>query len=136
LELNPNATNALENLGQLSCEMVSQFIHSQIIPNLVQERRERNAREIRRGSELLPDNDDDETKVTLAEYGLNQICISTVYHWLKKLGFSYEPRRKGYYIDVMKKKLLSHTGTNSFILNFSMSSEHQDGYKSAKTRQE
>ena len=86
LELNTNATNAkkhaLQNLGQPSCEMVSQFINFQIIPNLVLERRERNARETRRGSELLPDNDD-ETKATLAEYGLNQICISTVYCWLK-----------------------------------------------------
>jgi hypothetical protein len=31
-------------------------------------------------------------KATLAENGLVQICISTVYRWLKKLGFGYEPR--------------------------------------------
>jgi hypothetical protein len=141
LELNPNATNAikkyaLENLRQLSCEMVSQFIHSQIIPNFAQERIERNARETRRGSELLPDNDDDETKAMLAEFGLNQICISTVYRWLKNLVSAMSQDEKGTTLTVMKRKLLLHTGTNSLILTFSISSEHQDGYKSAKTRQE
>jgi len=58
--------------------MVSQFIHSQIIRNLMQERRERNARDTRSGSELLPENDD-ETKATQAECGVKQIYISTVY---------------------------------------------------------
>jgi hypothetical protein len=140
LELNPTATNAikkyaLENLGQLSCKMVSQFIHSQIIPNLAQERREKIARETRSGSELLPVNDDDEKKAMLAEYGESQICISTVYHWLKNLVSTMSCDEKGITLTVIKRKLLLHTGTNSFILTFSMSSKHQEGYRSAWTRQ-
>jgi hypothetical protein len=43
LNLNPDVCDAikiyaLSNLGQLSCEMVSQYIHTQILPNLVKER--------------------------------------------------------------------------------------------------
>ncbi len=104
MDLNPDVCDAikkyaLSNLGQLSCEMVSQFIHTQIVPNMVKERRERNST----GSELL-DEDEDETKAMLREYGLTQICISTVYRWLKKLGFSYEPWHKGYFVDGHEKE--------------------------------
>jgi hypothetical protein len=39
----------------------------------------------------------------LSEYGLTHIDPSTVYRWLQKLGFKYEPRRKGYYVDGHEK---------------------------------
>jgi hypothetical protein len=58
---------------------------------LIKERKERNDAERRSGSELL-EEDEDETKAMLRKYGLTHICILTVYRWLKKLGFSYEPR--------------------------------------------
>jgi hypothetical protein len=69
-----------------------------IVSNLVKERRERN----NSGSELLKE-DKDETKAMLREYGLTQIFISTVYRWLKKLGFSYEPWQKWYFIEGNEK---------------------------------
>jgi hypothetical protein len=37
------------------------------------------------------------------DYGLKKICPSTIYKWLKLLGFRYEPRRKGYYLDGHEK---------------------------------
>jgi hypothetical protein len=45
LDLNPAAHKAIkkyamENLSQLSCEMVSQFIHGQVIPKLIKEKQE------------------------------------------------------------------------------------------------
>jgi hypothetical protein len=46
---------------------ISVYNHSQIIPNLVQDRRERHVRATISSRELLPDNDG-ETKATLAEY--------------------------------------------------------------------
>jgi hypothetical protein len=36
-------------------------------------------------------------------YGLKTISMSTVCHWIKCLGFKYEVRRKGYYVDGHKK---------------------------------
>jgi ferredoxin-like protein FixX len=32
-------------------------------------------------------------------YGLTYVCPSTVYKWMKGLGFQYETRKKGYYVD-------------------------------------
>jgi hypothetical protein len=79
LDLNREVRNAIEkhalaNLRQLSCEMVSQHIHTQIVPNLIKGKGERNEMESRIGSELLKE-DEDKTKVMLKENGLTQICI-------------------------------------------------------------
>jgi hypothetical protein len=45
----------------------------------------------------------EKAKEILKEYGLTCIDPSTVYRWLQKLGFRYEPRRKGYYVDGHEK---------------------------------
>jgi hypothetical protein len=39
----------------------------------------------------------------LAEYGLTKVSITTVYRWMVCLGFKYEIRRKGYYVDGHEK---------------------------------
>jgi hypothetical protein len=38
----------------------------------------------------------EKAKEILKEYGLTFIDPSTVYQWLQKLGFRYEPRQKGW----------------------------------------
>ncbi len=77
--------------------MASQYIHTQIIPQLVKEKRELE------GGQALED-EEEEVKALLKQYGLTAVCISTVYRWLKKLGVSHEPRRKGYYVDGHEKE--------------------------------
>ncbi len=42
-------------------------------------------------------------KIILQCYGLTKLCPSTVYKWMKQLGFKYEPQRKGYYVDGHEK---------------------------------
>jgi hypothetical protein len=37
------------------------------------------------------------------EHRFKTICPSTIYKWLKLLGFRCEPRRKGYYVDGHEK---------------------------------
>jgi len=44
------------------------------------------------------------TKAILDQYGLTIICPSTVYRWMKLIGFKYEPWQKGYYIDGHEKQ--------------------------------
>jgi hypothetical protein len=45
----------------------------------------------------------EEAKNILKEYRLTWIDPSTVYWWMQKLGFKYEPCQKGYYINGHKK---------------------------------
>jgi hypothetical protein len=49
-------------------------------------------------------DDEDEMKALLQDYGLMNLCISMIYRWLQKLGFTYQPRKKGYYVDGHKKE--------------------------------
>jgi len=49
----------------------------------------------------------------LQEHGLKTICPLTIYHWLKKLGFVYEPRKNGYYVDGHERPL-----TVEYLSNF------------------
>ncbi|KAI2508963.1 hypothetical protein MHU86_5458 [Fragilaria crotonensis] len=47
----------------------------------------------------------EEEKLNLfQEYGLSCLCRKTTYQWMLKLGFRYETRRKGYYVDGHERK--------------------------------
>jgi len=52
------------------------------------------------------DKYESQVREVLQEYGLKTICPSTIYHWLKKVGFVYELRKKGYYVDEHKRPLM------------------------------
>ena len=94
-----------ENLDTLSIEMFSEFIHDKVLPTLVndEENRDEN-RDDDLDGEIPVDrsnisNYDDKIKAILRPYGLTCVSPSTVYRWMLSLGFRYEPRRKGYYVD-------------------------------------
>jgi hypothetical protein len=83
-----------KHLHELSVELVSEYIHDVIIPAMVEERY------------LVTPVDEryEETaKGLIAGFGLKKIYPSTIYKWLKLLGFKYEPRRMGYYVDGHEK---------------------------------
>ncbi len=42
-------------------------------------------------------------KKICVEYDLTSIDPSAVYTWLQKLGFQYEPKRKGHYVNMLGK---------------------------------
>ena len=100
LELNPDVCHTIKeyatsNLSTLSVEMMSEYLHNVVLPQLVEN-------EVKESNEEL-DQESAREKI-LKQYGLTNICISTVYKWIKKLGFNYEPRKKGYYVDGHKKE--------------------------------
>jgi len=84
-----------ENLHTLSIEMLSEYIHYTIIPHLVKEQFQVDATEGERYEKAVKD--------LLQQHGFGKICPSKIYHWLKLLGFKYEPRQKGYYVDGHEK---------------------------------
>jgi hypothetical protein len=86
---------ALSNLSQLSCESVSEYIHTVVLPEMVKDERKSNNQQDLSDGEV--------EKIILKRYGLTNICISTVYRWLIKLGLKYEPRQKGYDVDGHEK---------------------------------
>ena len=87
---------AREHLHELSIEFMCEYLHDCILPKMVEERngitRESNEESYNK-----------ELKTLLREYGLTCLSQLTVYRWIKKLGFKYEQRRKGYYVDGHEK---------------------------------
>ena len=85
---------ARENLNKLSIEFMSEYIHDVILPKMIKE-------EYR----LEPTDESYEEKVIELLKKFNLICISpaTIARWLEKLGFKYQQRKKGYYVDRHEK---------------------------------
>jgi hypothetical protein len=98
--LNPDVCHTIKeyatsNLSTLSVEMMSEYIHNVVLPQLIEN-------EVKESNKEL-DQESAREKI-LKQYGLTNICISIVYKWIKKLGFNYEARKKGYYVDGHKKE--------------------------------
>jgi hypothetical protein len=85
---------ARENLPQLSIELILEYLHHIILPEMVKQRA--GLAEADEGYEM-------EKKDLLAEYGLTKLSITTVYRWMICLGFKYQVRKKGYYVDGHEK---------------------------------
>ena len=75
-------TYCLTNLVNLTVEKVQEFIQSIAVPEC-----------IRCDGRRLT------TEVFLGQCQLENICQSTVYRWMKTLGFSYCDHHKTYYVD-------------------------------------
>ena len=86
-----------KHLGELGIEFLSEYIHETILPNLESEIVEEDAKQ------MLKAIYDNEQKKVLTQYVHTCICPSTVYQWMIHLGFKYEPRKKGYYVDGHEK---------------------------------
>ena len=102
LELNPDVCRAIKeyansNLANLSVEMVSEYLHTVILPKMVEQQENSNPLEPGESKE-------DKEKAILKKFGLTNLCLSTVYRWIKKLGYTYEPRKKCYYVDGHEKE--------------------------------
>ncbi len=71
---------------------MSQYIHCTVLPQLIKEERGR-----KKNSE---DQFwyEEELQTLLKKNLLTNICLSTFSSWMKKLGFSYQPRKKNYYV--------------------------------------
>jgi len=87
---------AREHLSELSVELICEYLHDMVIPKMV---KDASGVEKSVNEELHTGK----AKEILKEYGLTCIDPSTIYRWLQKLGFRYEPRRKGYYVDGHEK---------------------------------
>ena len=74
---------AWENLTHLSVELISEFI---LLRKLVKERTK-----LEKGDDYY----EQEEKKLLQSYGLTIICLSTIYRWMKLLGFRYGSHKKG-----------------------------------------
>jgi hypothetical protein len=71
----------------------------------VQKRYSNTLRSTQERSLVIPVDEryEETTKGLNSEFGLKKICLSTIYKWLKLLGFKYEPQRKGDYVDGHEK---------------------------------
>ncbi len=89
-------SHALANLGMLSIEMMSEYLQNVILPWMAKADREKHGNQPQK-------EDGKEIERLLKQYGLTVISQSTVCRWLKILGFKFEVRKKGYYIDGHEK---------------------------------
>jgi hypothetical protein len=82
----------------LSIEMMSQYLPTVIMPQMIEkEEKEGNLNE-----------EENKLQAALNKYRLTVLCLGTIYKWIKKLGFNYEPRRKSYYVDGYEKESTIH----------------------------
>jgi DNA-binding transcriptional regulator YhcF (GntR family) len=96
LERNPDFTRSViryakTNLNELSAELLFNYLHTIALPALLLQRREE------LGDATLEITD------LLRENRLTKLTLETVYRWLDRLGFKYEARKKGYYVDNHEK---------------------------------
>ncbi len=82
-------TYAREHLSELSVELLLEYLLETVLPSMVKETSGVEKRAVSQEQYTA------EAKKILSTYGLTCIDPSTVYRWLQKLGFRYEPRRKG-----------------------------------------
>jgi hypothetical protein len=88
---------AKEHLSELSVELLLEYLLETVLPSMVKETSRVEKRAVSQEQYTA------EAKEILSAYGLTCIDPSTVYRWLQRLGFRYEPRRKGYYVDGHEK---------------------------------
>ena len=96
LEENPDLKDAImyyaqEHLHKLSASLVFHYLHEEALPALVEKKRE----------EL--DNPGYSKDELLREHQLGKLTLRTVYKWMERLGYRYQPRIKCYYVDGHEK---------------------------------
>jgi hypothetical protein len=95
-ERNPDFTRSViryakTNLNELSAELLFNYPHTIALSALLLQRREELADETFETPDLLREN------------RLTKLTLETIYRWLDRLGFKYEARKKGYYVDNHEK---------------------------------
>lgn len=96
LDMNPEIKNAIctfikENLSELTSEFLLSYIQETVLPNFLLLRKQETSNKILTIQDILK------------EHGLSKLCLTTVYTWLQKLGYLYQPRKKSYYVDAHEK---------------------------------
>ena len=104
LHENPEICTAIKeyartNLDTLSIEMLSEFIHDKVLPNLVKDLLNETEKSVRAMMSTKTEEYNTHLRNILKPYGLACVSPSAVYRWMIRLGFRYEPARKGYYVD-------------------------------------
>jgi hypothetical protein len=95
---NPDLYNSFKdyaraNLNKLSGELLLEYMYQTALPEVVQE--------IRRQKKLS--EGEYTVKMFLQEHNVPELSKRTIYNWLSKMGFSYSPHKKGYYVDSHEK---------------------------------
>jgi hypothetical protein len=77
---------------------MTEYVHGVVLPSMV-------AKEINLPVDEIQQGEGYQTEMckVIKKYGLTKVCPATVYKWMKYLGFKYETRRKGYYVDGHEK---------------------------------
>jgi hypothetical protein len=96
LDRNPDFTRSIitfakQNSNELSAEMICNYLHVTALPELLRQR------------QVELDGQNFQMIDLLRENRLTKLSLSTVYRWLERLGFNYEPRKKSYYVDNHEK---------------------------------
>ena len=91
LEENPDLKDAIvyyarDHLHELSASLLFYYLHEEALPALVERKREELA------------NPEYNKEDLLIEHQLAKLTLRTVYKWMDRLGFRYQPRMKCYYV--------------------------------------
>ena len=97
---------AREHINELSAQLILEYLHEVIIPELVRE-------------VPNPENKsaDQLTTELLHEYGLSKLSLETVTRWMNRLGFKYDVRKKSFYVDGHERQS-TITYRNDFVKRY------------------
>ncbi|KAI2489598.1 hypothetical protein MHU86_24987 [Fragilaria crotonensis] len=79
--------------------MLSEYIHDKVLPNLIMDILNETEKSVRAMMATKKDKYNNHLRLVLKQYGLTCVSPATVYRWMIRLGFRYQPTRKGYYVD-------------------------------------
>ena len=99
---NPDAVVAIKehirkNLDGISVENVHEYIHDKVLPIIAGYFLDRDVGT--RIGKVYEGIVSISSKEVLKFYGLGNLCLTTVYRWMKILGMKYCERKKNYYVD-------------------------------------
>ena len=86
---------AVKNLTTLTIESVHDFVINNVVPKLFElwKKEEMDSSNWKDDSEFLT------TEMFLRDHGIISIGVTMVWQWMQDLGFSYDMRKKNFYID-------------------------------------
>ena len=84
--------HARKNLKHLTGEIMYDFVHNQLLKELIDKENEKSVND-----EIFSKED------ILKKYGLTCLCMQSIYNWMRQFGFKYKPRRKTFYVDGHEK---------------------------------
>jgi hypothetical protein len=88
----------------LSIEMLSDYIHDKVLPNLIMDILKETVKSVRTRMENNKEEYSNQLRRIFKGYELTCVSPATIYRWMVRIGFRCQPTREGHYVNGHKKR--------------------------------